>query len=101
MDYNCVICKEAISQGVYQYSTKQFGKPLCMQHQKTAERHFCSDCNKEITYGQLEFSLREFNLALCRDCQPEFEEKLSVPPQKYQLNKTSKIEFGRSLSEKQ
>jgi hypothetical protein len=97
MEYNCIVCKKSISQRVHQYSMDNFGKPLCMEHQKTAankKRYFCCECNRVISYGEFKFSQSNFNLPLCRECQPEKEEKVSAPPQRYQLNKTSKIEFG-------
>lgn len=103
MGYCCSICKQAISEGVHQFSMDRFGKALCMEHQKTGKSeksYFCSECKQTITYGEFKFSLRNFDMPLCRDCQPEIEEKVSAPPQKYQLNKTSKIEFGRSSSKK-
>lgn len=31
----CSVCKEKISDGVYNYSVEHFGIPLCMNHQKT------------------------------------------------------------------
>jgi DNA primase large subunit len=68
-----------------------------MEHQKTAvnkKRYFCCECNRVISYGEFKFSQSNFNMPLCRECQPEKEEKVSAPPQRYQLNKTSKIEFG-------
>jgi hypothetical protein len=97
--YYCCICKEPISEAIQQYSTSHFGKALCIEHQKTAtpkKTYFCSECKQTITYGMHKFSQRNFDKALCRDCQPEIEEKLSAPPQNFRLNKTSKIEFGKS-----
>jgi hypothetical protein len=74
-----------------------------MEHQKTAtpkKTFFCSECKQTITYGEFKFSFRNFDKPLCKDCQPEIEEKFSAPPQKHELNKTSRIEFGRSSTEK-
>lgn len=80
----------------------RFGKALCVKHQKTAtsETHYCNECKQTITYAEFKFSIENFDMPLCRDCQPEIEEKVSALPQRYQLNKTSKIEFGRSSSKK-
>jgi very-short-patch-repair endonuclease len=36
MRYYCNVCKETISEEVYEYSKSHFGKPLCMNHQKIA-----------------------------------------------------------------
>lgn len=96
MDYHCSLCKEAISEKTYNYSMSRFDKPLCMQHQKTAEpkaRYYCSECKQTISYGEFKFSLRNFDKPLCRDCQPEIEEKVSAAPSKFRG--TYKIEFGR------
>lgn len=103
MGYYCSICKEILSEGVNQYSIEHFGKPLCLQHQKTATsetQYYCDECKQTITYGEFKFSINNFDMPLCRDCQPEIEEKVSAPPQKYELNKTSKIEFGKSSTKK-
>ena len=97
MDYTCSICKKSITPRVNQYSKDHFGKPLCLEHQKTAKdqkQYFCCECKQPITYGEYKFSQRNFEMPLCRECQPEEEEKVSAPPQRYQLNRTSKIEFG-------
>jgi hypothetical protein len=97
MGYYCSICKEPISERIHQYSMNHFGKALCIEHQKTAtpkKTYFCSECKQTITYGEFKFSVRNFDKSLCRDCQPEIEEKFSAPPQKHELNKTSRIEFG-------
>ena len=99
----CSKCKQAISEGVRQYSMECFGKALCMEHQKrdkSEAQHYCIECKQIMTYGEFKFSIENFDMPLCRDCQPEIEEKVSAPPQKYQLNKTSKIEFGESSSKK-
>jgi hypothetical protein len=101
MGYYCSLCKASITEGVHQYSMDRFGKALCVKHQKTGTsetQYTCNECKQTITYGEFKFSIKKFDMPLCRDCQPEIEEKLSAPPQKYQLNKTSKIEFGRSSS---
>lgn len=37
MRYYCNICKETISEEVYEYSIKHFGKALCMNHQRIAK----------------------------------------------------------------
>jgi very-short-patch-repair endonuclease len=34
MRYYCNVCKETISEEVYEYSKKHFSKPLCMNHQR-------------------------------------------------------------------
>jgi hypothetical protein len=60
----------------------------------------CKACKKTITYSVYKFSMEHYNEPLCRDCQPEKEEKISAPPQRYELNKTSRIEFG-SFSKKE
>jgi NAD-dependent SIR2 family protein deacetylase len=65
-------------------------------HPKT---YFCSECKQTITYGEFIFSLKNFDKPLCRACQPEIEEKISAPPQNFNLNKTSKIEFGEKFSQ--
>ena len=99
MGYYCSICKEVLSEGVYLYSIEHFGKPLCLQHQKRAKtetQYYCNECKQIITYGEFKFSNENFDMPLCRDCRPEIEEKLSAPPQNFRLNKTSKIEFGKS-----
>ncbi len=100
MGYYCSKCKQAITEGVLQFSMERFGKALCMEHQKTApsqNQYYCNECKQTITNGEFKFSIENFDMPLCRDCQPEIEEKVSAPPQKYQLNKTSKIEFGRKF----
>ena len=103
MGYYCSKCKQAITEGVHQFSIDRFGKALCVKHQKTAAvetQYICNECKQIITYGEFKFSNKNFGMPLCRDCQPEIEEKVSAPPQKYQLNKTSKIEFGKSSEKK-
>jgi hypothetical protein len=103
MGYYCSVCKEVLSEGVNQYSIEHFGKPLCMNHQKTAKsetQYHCNECKQTITYGEFNFSTNNFDMPLCRDCQPEIQEKLSAPPQNFRLNQTSKIEFGKSYPKK-
>jgi very-short-patch-repair endonuclease len=37
MRYYCNVCRETISEEVYEYSKKHFGRALCMSHQKIAK----------------------------------------------------------------
>jgi hypothetical protein len=94
MSHCCSVCKEPISEGINNYSTTKFGKPLCLKHQANAvplKTYYCSDCKSAIEYGEYKFSLKHFDKPLCRDCQPEEEEKFSAPPQKFKG--TYKIEI--------
>jgi hypothetical protein len=83
MGYYCSICKEPINEESQQYSTRHFGKALCIEHQKTAtpkKTYICSECKQTIIYEEHKFSVKNFEKPLCRDCLPEIEEKLSAPP---------------------
>jgi hypothetical protein len=114
MIYFCSLCKKRISEGVYRYSLKHFGKALCMDHQKASQnkvyssektsqkkkQYYCNECKKTITYAEFKYSMRYFDRALCRDCQPIREKKMSVPPRR-ELDKTSRIEFGGKWPEEE
>ena len=108
MDF-CTICKKRISEGVYDYSLRHFGKALCMKHQndfkhkgansaKTNTQHnmryYCNECKKTITYAELKYSIKNFDKPLCRGCQPVKEKTISVPPPKFELSEKSRIEIG-------
>ena len=72
-----------------------------MKHQKTATsetKYTCNECKQTITYSEFKFSIKNFDIPLCRDCQPEIEEKVSAPPQKFPG--TYKIEIDESASKK-
>lgn len=101
MGFHCSVCKQAITEGVQQYSMSRYGKTLCAAHQKIAQpekSYVCSECNQSITYGEFKFSVKHFDKPLCRDCQPEEEEKVSAAPRKFQG--TYKIEVNESASNK-
>jgi len=99
MGHYCSKCKQAITEGVHQYSMDRFGKALCMEHQKTAEtQYYCNECKQTITYGEYKFSTKNFDMPLCRDCQPEIEEKISAAPRKFQG--TYKIEVNEGTPDK-
>jgi hypothetical protein len=61
--------------------------------QKEQSKYYCSECKKPISYGVFLFSTETFDFALCRDCQPVIEKTESAPPQKWRLNRTSRIEI--------
>jgi hypothetical protein len=101
MGFHCSVCKQAITEGVRQYSMSRCGKALCAGHQKIAQpekSYVCSECNQPITYGEFKFSVKHFDKPLCRDCRPEEEEKVSAAPRKFQG--MYKIEVNESASNK-
>jgi hypothetical protein len=86
MSHKCSVCQENISESVNQFSIKQYGKALCLKHQKdaaTIKKYYCSDCKQEISRGEYKYSMDKFDKPLCRDCQPEDEETFSAPPKKF------------------
>jgi hypothetical protein len=101
MGHYCSKCKQAITEGVHQYSMDRFGKALCMHHQETATaetQYNCNECKQSITYGEYKYSIKNYEMPLCRDCQPEIEEKISAPPIKFQG--TYKIEVNEGTPDK-
>ena len=75
--YYCTICKETISNNVYNFSKNRYGKPLCMTHQKTIaipppppktypqKNYFCHVCNETISEPVYDYSRNHFGAALC------------------------------------
>jgi len=76
MRYYCSICKEAISEREYNFSTDKYGKALCMTHQQTAtgqqgmpQRFFCGVCKNSISSQVYDYSMNHFGYPLCRNHQ--------------------------------
>lgn len=79
MRYYCSVCKEDISEKVYNFSKNRYGKALCMVHQKTTavppspysqrittqRRFFCYVCREPISEQVYDFSTKRFGTALC------------------------------------
>ncbi|MCJ7713704.1 hypothetical protein MUO66_04525 [Candidatus Bathyarchaeota archaeon] len=57
-------------------------------------RYYCNECKQAITYAVFKYSIRNFDKSFCRGCQPVIEKTISVPSQKYELNKPAGIEIG-------
>jgi very-short-patch-repair endonuclease len=88
MGYYCNICKKPITEKVYYYSKNNFGKALCMEHQKkftqkTETLFICRVCKKEISEQVYDYSKNHFGMALCREHQ-------TVTPQAIKLSKALK-----------
>lgn len=82
MPYYCNICKESISENVYNYSKNKYGKALCMAHQKalayppppshpsptqtfTIKKYLCYVCKETISDQVYDYSMKHFGTALC------------------------------------
>ena len=84
MQYCCSSCEKTISERVYDFSIKHFGKALCWDHQKenVSEKYFCSFCKVQISEKVYNYSLRYFGKVLCITHQKDFNQM--------QTNKTQK-----------
>jgi very-short-patch-repair endonuclease len=89
MRYFCSVCKETISDNVYNFSMKKFGKALCMVHQKTiapppsiqptrctpptsmhqTRGYSCSVCGDNISGQVYDYSIAHNGAALCMNHQ--------------------------------
>ena len=63
----CSVCKQTISDKVYEYSMNHFGRPLCINHQKAnnPEVMLCTFCKRKISKKVYDYSTRHFGRALC------------------------------------
>ena len=59
MRYYCNICRETISEEVYEYSKKHFGRALCMNHQKIAKADATSSSKITPQARKLSDALRQ------------------------------------------
>lgn len=88
MRYYCSVCKETISEKVYEYSIDHFGKALCINHQKMTpkkqaapHRYVCTVCKEIISENVSRFSTDRFGAPLC------LEHQKTVTPQALRLSK--------------
>lgn len=78
MQYYCSVCKEGISEKVYHFSRKKYGKALCMTHQKTiappppptkniyqSKRYYCYVCKVSVSEQVYNYSIKNVGTALC------------------------------------
>lgn len=79
MRYYCSVCKETISDKVYEFSKNNYGKALCMAHQKTtfpppppppsrtyvSKSYFCYVCKEPISEQVYSYSTQHCGTALC------------------------------------
>jgi very-short-patch-repair endonuclease len=98
MRYYCNVCKEDISEKVYQFSKNKYGKALCMAHQKamvappppppqrrsSQRRYFCYVCKEPISEQVYDFSTNRIGAALCMKHQK------TVTPEALKLSKALK-----------
>lgn len=92
---HCSLCRAKISEGVYKYSVKHFGKALCMNHQVKARKElasregfFCSICKEAISEKVYEYSLEHWSKALCIKHQELEKQKLFCQKCKKPISKT-------------
>lgn len=96
MQYYCNICKETISEKVYQFSMNKYGRALCMNHQKItkapppppsfrpkppATHFFCFVCRDPISPQVYEYSTKNMGTALC------IKHQKTVTPEAIKLSK--------------
>lgn len=70
MEYYCKVCNQRMSENVYDYSMRHFGRALCMEHQRNtsrgeAKRFLCRLCKQRISETVYNYSMRHFGKALC------------------------------------
>jgi very-short-patch-repair endonuclease len=80
--YFCNVCKQPISDRVYDYSMTHYGKPLCMTHQRVVVPQTCTCivCKRTITEPVYKFSTEHFGSPLCMNHQK------TVTPQAIKLS---------------
>jgi very-short-patch-repair endonuclease len=82
----CNVCKIPISEKVYSYSVSNYGKPLCMSHQKIVvpETYSCAVCERTLTELVYNFSTSRLGAPLCMNHQK------TVTPQAIKLSNALK-----------
>ena len=67
MAYLCSVCKQTISEKVYNYSMNKYGRVLCFNHQKSSnpQEMLCSICKQKISEKVYDYSTKHFGKALC------------------------------------
>lgn len=67
MTYYCKVCKQTISERVYDFSMNHFGKSLCIPHQRELKHQklLCSICKQAINQKVYDYSTSHYGRPLC------------------------------------